>query len=148
MLLTGNRVAESFSNNGYPCLYRVHQKNQTNTQGIKERLDILIKKCKKNQYQKLYQLVDGLYPKGWYSMSGSHEGLGLDHYCHCTSNLRRSADVVMEHALEVCQDKKPTDQELVLLEKEIQTQANMINAKEEPIDWFVKEYKRNYARKR
>ena len=150
MLLTGNRVANFFaeSHEGYPCLYRVHEVNEENAKKLAAMVDNLTKTYGGEQYKKLYNLIEGLYPKGWYDIEGSHVGLGLDHYCHCTSGLRRSADIVVEHALETCYDKNPTDQELMLLEDEIKRKAVEINAKQDPIEWFVKDYKRAYQRRR
>ena len=97
--------------------------------------------------QKLYQLLEGIYPKGWYDIAGSHVGLGLDHYCHCTSGLRRGADIVVEHALETCYDENPTIDEIEKLRLEIEGKATLINAKQNPIDWFVKDYRRSYRRR-
>ena len=150
MLLTGNRVANFFaeSKEGYPCLYRVHEINEENAKKLADMVDNLTKTYGGEQYKKLYNLIEGLYPKGWYDIEGSHTGLGLEHYCHCTSGLRRAADIVVEHALETCYDKNPTDRELMRLETEIKRQAVEINAKQDPIDWFVKDYKRAYQKRR
>ena len=150
MLLTGNRVAEFFANpeRGYPCLYRVHEVNEDNTKKIKAMIDNLTKTYGGEQYQKLYQLIQGLYPKGWYDTKGPHSGLGLDHYCHCTSGLRRAADIIVEHALEVCHDKQPTDNELKELEKEIEKRKIEINSKQDPIEWFIRDYKRAYQKRK
>ncbi len=149
MLLTGNRVAEFFANSkeGYPCLYRVHEVNEENIEKLEAMVENLTNTYGGDQYQKLYQLIEGIYPKGWYDTSGSHAGLGLDHYCHCTSGLRRGADIVVEHALEVCYDNTPTPREIDLLSAEIESKAKQINAKQNPIDWFVKDYRRSYRRR-
>lgn len=148
MLLTGNRVADYFAQSEkYPCLYRVHEVNEENIKKIEAMIKNLTETYGGDQYQKLYQLIEGIYPKGWYDLSGSHAGLGLDHYCHCTSGLRRGADIVVEHALEVCYDKIPTLGEISELEREIAKKAREINAKQDPIDWFVKDYRRSYRRR-
>ena len=148
MLLTGNRVADFFAENGYPCLYRVHEVNAEDSKKLQAMIDNLTKTYGGESYQKLYQLIDGIYPKGWYDIEGSHMGLGLDHHCHCTSELRRGADIVVEHALEVCYDKNPTDRELIKLEEEILLRKNEINSKLDPIEWFVKDCKRAYQKRR
>ena len=149
MLLTGNKVAEFFadSDEKYPCLYRVHEVNEENIRKIEAMVDTLTKTYGGDQYQKLYQLLEGIYPKGWYDIAGSHVGLGLDHYCHCTSGLRRGADIVVEHALETCYDENPTIDEIEKLRLEIEGKATLINAKQNPIDWFVKDYRRSYRRR-
>ena len=148
MLLTGNRVAEFFAENSYPCLYRVHSVNQSDSKKLQVLIDSLTKTYGGDQYNKLYQLIEGIYPKGWYDIEGSHDGLGLDHYCHCTSALRRSADIVVEHALEVCYDDNPKDKELMKLEEEVARRKNEINSKQDPIEWFGKDYKRAYQKRR
>ena len=104
MLLTGTRVANFFAENNYPCLYRVHEVNEGNIIKLQAMIDSL-NRTYGEQYEKLFGLWNGIYPKGWYDVKGSHYGMGLEHYCHCTSCLRRAADIVVEHALEVCYDK-------------------------------------------
>lgn len=146
MLLTGTRVAKYFYDHNYPCLYRVHEINEENMQKIQELIDNLTKTYGGKIYKPLLNLVQGVYPKGWYDLSGSHYGLGVEHYCHCTSALRRSADIVVEHALEVCHDTTPTSADLETLKNEIEYRAKEINAKEKNIDWFVKEYQKIYHR--
>ena len=150
MLLNGNRVANYFAapERNYPCLYRVHSVNAEDSKKLQAMIDNLTKTYGGSQYEKLYQLINGLYPKGWYAMSGSHDGLGIDHYCHCTSTLRRAADIVVEHALDVCYDKNPSDKELKELEEEISKRASEINARQDPIEWFVRDYKRAYQKRR
>ena len=148
MLLTGNRVAEYFARNNYPCLYRVHSVNQADSKKLQALIDNLTKTYGGEQYNKLYQLIEGIYPKGWYDVSGSHVGLGLEHYCHCTSALRRAADIVVEHALEVCYDNDPSEKDLAELEAEIAMRRTEINNKQDPIEWFGKDYKRAYQKRR
>ena len=148
MLLTGNRVAEFFSENNYPCIYRVHEVNEENVRKISALVENLTKSYGGQQFARLYKLIDGLYPKGWYAMEGSHAGLGIEHYCHCTSGLRRAADILVEHALEVCYDKTPTEKEIERLREEIDKWCQSINSKEGPIEWFVKDYARTYKKKR
>lgn len=150
MLLTGNRVANYFANSkeGYPCLYRVHETNENNNKKLEAMIENLTATYGGDQYRKLYQLLEGIYPKGWYGIEGKHNGLGLDHYCHCTSALRRGPDIVVEHALEVCYDNNPTDKEIAKLEAEIKRRVTEINSKLDPIEWFAKEYKKSYQKKR
>ena len=101
-----------------------------------------------DQYEKLFQLISDIYPKGRYAMSGSHAGLNLEHYCHCTSELWKAIAILSEHALEVCYDNHPTDLELQELEKEVERRVNQVNSKQNSIDWFVKEYKNAYQKKK
>ena len=150
MILTGNRVAEFFAHpqRNYPCLYKVYEEKEENKNKIQEMANNLNRIYGKSAYQNLSKSMLGVYPNSWYDMEGSHEGLGLEHYCNCTDELRRGADIVVEHALEVCYDKKPSTKELQELEKEIEKKKNEINAKQHPIDWFVKDYKSTYQKRR
>ena len=148
MVLTGNKVAEFFAEKNYPCLYRVHKINEDNEKKIEEMIKDLTQTYGGENFKKLYQLVEGIYPKGWYQIEGGHDGLNLDHYCHCTSGLRRCADIIVEHSLEVCYDKEPTKEELEELRKEIIEKAELINEKQELMQWFVKDYKRTYQKRR
>ena len=144
MLLTGNRVAEYFNRNGFPLLYRVHYVNEENNRKLEAMIDNLNRTYKGNQFKNLYQLIEGIYPKGWYAEEGRHTGLDLNHYCHCTSVLRRAADIIVEHALEICYDKEPTKEELEQLKEEIATKVVEINAKQTPIEYFLKEYQKKH----
>ena len=144
MLLTGNRVAEFFSNHNYPLLYRVHYVNEDNNRKLEAMIDNLNRIYKGNQFKNLYQLIEGIYPKGWYAEEGRHTGLDLEHYCHCTSVLRRAADIIVEHALEVCYDKEPTKEELEILKEEIATKVVEINSRQTPIEYFLKEYQKKH----
>ena len=147
MLLTGNRVAMFFARNNYPFIYRVHEINEENNKKLQAMIDNLNQTYGGEQFKNLYQLIEGLYPRGWYAMEGSHSGLGLENYCHCTSEYRRAADIVAEYALETCYDKVPTEEELQKLREEIAEKIILINSRQSPIEYFVKEYKNKYHRR-
>ena len=148
MLLTGNRVANFFYNNNYPFLYRIHKVNDDNVKKIENMVESLNKTYGGKQFKQLFEIISGLYPTGSYGMEGSHHGLKLDHYCHCTSGLRRAADVIVEHCLEVCYDKVPTKEELEELRLEVESREKELNLKKDPIGLFVKDYKRAYQKRR
>lgn len=146
MLLTGSRVAAFFAENNFPLVYRVHYVNEENNKKLQVMLESLTRTYGGDQFKTLYQLIEGIYPKGWYATEGKHQGLDLEHYCHCTSVLRRAADIVVEHALEVCYDKTPTKEELEKLVEEVANKTIEINSKTSPIEYFVKEYQKKYRR--
>ena len=147
-ILTGNKVAEYFANSkeGYPCLYHIHELDPKINQGLEDMVSQLNSNYNNQNFEQLYHLLTGIYPKGRYGLSGKHMGLNLEHYCQCTSGLRRAADIAVEHALEVCYDKNPKNKELENLEKELAEHAIQMNAKIEPIDWFKRDYKRAYTK--
>lgn len=148
MLLTGTRVATFFNDHNYPCLYRVHKIDQENSGKLQAIIDNITENYGGKEFKNLYKLLEGIYPKGFYATEGKHDGLGKEHYCHCTSGLRRAADIVVEHALEVCYDKTPTEEELALLEQEVEKRAKEITKKQAPIEWFVDDYRRVYKKRR
>ena len=148
MLLTGHRVAEFFATNNYPFIYRVHSVNEDNARKLSSLVDNLIRTYGNEHFERLYQLIDGLYPKGWYATSGAHSGLKLKHYSHCTSGLRRAADILSELCLTVCYDQEPTEEELEKLRIELEEKIAAINTKEKQIDWFVKDCAKTYQKRR
>lgn len=147
MMLTGTRVANFFAQHNYPCLYRVLEVNEGDIIKLQSMIDNL-NRTYGEQFEQLYSILNGIYPKGWYDIKGSHYGIGQEHYCHCTSELRRAPDIVIEHALEVCYDKIPTDEEIIKLQHEINSIVARINAKQAPIDWFIRDYKNAYQKRR
>lgn len=148
MLLTGNKVAEYFAKNNYPCLYRVHSVSEGMNEKIETIINNIVETYGKDQKEKLYHLVNGIYPKSSYDIEGSHFGLHLNNYCHCTSGLRRSADILVEHALEVCYDKEPTIEEIKELTEEINDKKEKINAKDQSLEWFVQDVNKTYSKRR
>ena len=150
MLLTGNRVADFFANSkeGYPTLYRVHSIEQDDIERLESEIRNLSNEYDKERFNRLYQVLLGIYPKAKYDVSGSHDGLGLDHYCHCTSPLRRSADIVVEHSLDVCYFSNPTDKELCKLEEIIKDAKTIINSKSNDTELFLGEYNRQRSQRK
>ena len=148
MLLTGTRVGEFKKKNNYPCLFRVLSLDKETDQRTSEMIDLLLEGNEGSNLEKISHLVDSIYPKGRYDTEGRHDGLDLDYYCHCTSSLRRAQDILIEHALEVCYDHEPTEEELDELREEIEKRKLQINSRNKPIDWFAHEYNRTYQKRR
>ena len=65
-------------------------------------------------------------------------------YCHCTSALRRAADIIVEHALEVCYDNEPSEEDIEKLKEDIAERVVEINSKQSPMEYFVREYKKKH----
>ena len=148
MLLTGNRVANYFFNNNYPFPYRILEVNNDNVKKIEKMVENLNKTYGGKQFKQLFEIISGLYPTGSYGTEGAHQGLKLDHYCHCTSELRRAADIIVEHCLEICYDKEPTEEELEELKIEVENRINDLNQSKDPIGLFIKDYKRAYQKRK
>ena len=142
MRLTNSKIADYFahSSEGYPFLYRVHEMNVENISELESAIKKLSPAKDREKFDNLYNALTSMYPSAYYDLEGSHEGLGLKHYCHGTSPLRRSADIVVEHALDVCYFKRPSDKDLYLLEENIRENRDIINAKNNDIDYFIGQY--------
>ncbi len=150
MTLTGNRVATFFANSGYPCVYRVQKKKDSQIKDIKQHINSITTSNNlwNKELKSIYYSIDNMPSQGYYALSGKHEELGLEHYCHCTCNLRRAADIILEHALEVCFDQVPTYKDIYALETELTKRTKEINAKERSINLFEQEYQKTYTKKR
>lgn len=146
MLLTGNKVAEFFAENDYPCLYRTHKVSDSVNEQVKNMVRNIIKTNGINDPQTIGTVLGDIYPKSTYDIEGRHDGLNLDHYCHCTSGLRRSADILVEHALEVCYDNDPSIDDLKELRNEIISKKDLLNSKEERQNWLIQEVNKNYTK--
>ena len=145
-LLTGAVVGDWFAKHGYPCIYKVFYEDEAEKEKIQAMIDNLTASYGGDQYKDLYQLILGIYPQAWYDVEGRHDGVGAEHVVHCTSELRRGADIVVEHCLEVCYDKDPTPEELEKLKEEVASKVVEINHQRKNIDWFVREYKKTFRR--
>ena len=147
MVFTGNNVANYFYDNSYPLLYRTHSVDRMEIDNLENKLKTLGNYHDKEKFNKLYKSLVDTYPKARYDISGGHDGLGLAHYCHCTSPLRRAADIVVEHALNTCYFNRPEDKDLYLLEKEIKNARDIINKKNHDINCYLEEIDKQYSKK-
>ena len=147
-IVVGNTVANKFYEKGYPCLYRVHYEEQKDNEKLRQVIDELKERSNNKKIDQLYDLVEGIYPRGRYELSGPNMGLNLEHYCHMTSPLRRGPDIIMEHAYEICFDNNPTDKELIDLEEELTHRKEHANIKDNKINLFQDEVARTLIKRR
>lgn len=139
MTLTGSEVGGWFkdSKRDYPCLLRVHEIGDECIQELQEAIDNFTISADKEKFERLFESLAGIYPKAYYDLNGKHDGMNLEHYCHITSPLRRSADILQEYALDKCYFTNPSDKELYELEKILIDNKNKINAQNNAIDYFM-----------
>lgn len=143
MILLGSEVANWFKDEkrDYPLLLRVHEINDDCNQELQEVISNFDFKADQEKFNYLFDSLLGIYPSGRYDTKGRHDGLGLENYAHCSSVLRRSADIVNEHALDVCYFNNPTDKDLYTLEEDIIRNKNIINAQNNAINYFLDDFK-------
>lgn len=142
MMITGSSIADFFahSKEGYPCLYRVHEIDENCTKKLQDEISKISTGMAKDKFDHMLDTLLKIYPKARYDISGGHDGLNLKHYCHGTSPLRRAADIVVEHALDVCYFNNPNDNQLEILKNDIIENKKIINAKNNDIDYFLDDY--------
>ena len=137
-LLHNEEVAKFFYYNNYPILYRTDEKNNNLTNcGIE---DVLKRFCLWNPEQNYEKIANQIlyYDEGaYYASSGAHKGLGLDHYTHFSSPLRRSADIVVERAVDGFYFNFLTDKEKYAFADNLETTIKLINEQNENIKNFL-----------
>ncbi len=140
MTLIGSEVATYFARNGYPLLYRVHTVSNEDLDKLKSEINKLPIDNNKKAFNELYSKLLHLYPKARNDLEGSHYGMNLEHYCHCTSPIRRAEDIVNERALDVCYFSNPSDKDIYSLEEFIIRSKDIINRQADNISMFFNEY--------
>ena len=120
-IFTGIRVGEWFAKNGYPCIYRVSNKDDDPNDDENET---------HNNHDE--------NKRARYSIGGKHDDLGIEHFVQCTSPLRRSSDILAEYCLMTCYDKMPSPEEIIKLQTELSEKIELINCSEESINGFYK----------
>lgn len=120
-IFTGKRVGEWFAKNGYPCIYRVSNKDDDSNDNENE----IHNNHDENKSAR-------------YSFGGKHDGLGIEHFVQCTSPLRRSSDILAEYCLMTCYDKMPSPEEIIKLQTELSEKIELINCRQEFINDFYK----------
>ena len=146
-ILVGETVANIFAEKGYPCLFRVHHINEEEKKALERVVRGLKETYDSNKIDSLTNVISGIYPKGMYDLSGSHDGLKLSHYCRTHAPLRRGGDIVMSYAQSICLDQTPTDEDLYLLEEELKRKKDILNQKETKISLFRNEINRTFKRR-
>ena len=139
MIFTGKEVANFFYENSYPTLYRIHNIDTNQLSDLKKEID-KTSIVNKEEFNRLYSTLLNLYPKASYDTKGSHTGLNLQHYCHCTSPIRRAADIVVENSLDVCYFGNPSDKEIYNLENSVNKAKNIINKSYSNNILFLEQY--------
>ena len=84
-------------------------------------------------------LLKSTYPKSFYTTDSNigHVGIGVPHYAHITSPLRRFADVLATEALNIMYfNKVVSDKDVYMLEDRLKEGCRYINERKTAIDYF------------
>lgn len=140
MLFENSNMAEYFHKNHYPLIYRVHSFNHDHELERKNILNSL----NMDNSQSTIRLADMIIknrPQSTYALCGSHEGLGIKHYCHSTSPERRFADLWNRYLIKQCLMNRHKDKDIYSLEHDTKEIINHINEQLCHIDSFIADYK-------
>lgn len=143
MIMTNHLISKFFQEQNLPFVNRSHKITPEYLDELKQKEQILHKKNDRDMIQ-LIQFLKNSYPCAEYSTTEtSHAGLGLSHYSHVTSPLRRSADIL---ATSICIDQiyfqNLKDSEVYRLEQFLKESCEYINKKHPTISHFEKVYEK------
>ena len=150
MVLTNMKVCEFIAKKGLKSIHRTHDKpNPEKLESLKSfvesmgyNLDLREEEDIKNQLNKLLKQVEGtseeniinnlvvrcMSKANYQSLNIGHYGLGLQHYVHVTSPIRRACDVLVHRQLTeiIYNDKTDTKQ----FYKNLDSQSAIISSRE------------------
>ena len=138
-MLHNETVANFFADNKYPIIYRVQEQKTDVDKGLEQKLRELAIICQKSNSTALLNKILHYSQNAQYALSGRHEGLGLEHYTHCSSPLRRGADIVVQRGLDLFYHHLGTEREQYKFEDSLPTIAHNINKQNEKIKRFLSE---------
>ena len=139
MFATNTTVANYAAKRGIPFIYRAHELDKE----YLAKIDYFDKKFRENptseNYEVFVNMLKDTYPKSFYTTNShiGHVGIGVPHYSHVTSPLRRFADVLATEALNLMYfGKDVSDKEVYLLEDRLKEGCRYINERKTAIDYF------------
>jgi ribonuclease R len=143
MLAANSTVASYAAKKGIPFIYRGHETNKD----YLAKIDYFDKKFRENptseNYEVFVKLLRDTYPSAFYTTDSSikHMGIGVEHYSHITSPLRRFADCLANEALNLMYfNEVSSDKEVYKLEERLKEGCRYINEKKTSIDYFTDRY--------
>ena len=139
MFATNTTIANYAASRGIPFIYRAHELDRE----YLAKIDYFDKKFRENptseNYEVFVNMLKDTYPKSFYTTDPNigHVGIGVPHYAHVTSPLRRFADVLATEALNIMYfGKNVSDKEVYLLEEHLNEGCRYINERKTAIDYF------------
>lgn len=143
MLAANSTIASYAAKYGIPFIYRGHEPNKD----YLAKIEYFEKNLKENpsseNYEVFVNLLKNTYPKAFYTTDSSikHMGIGVEHYSHVTSPLRRFADCLATEALNLMYfNSVKDDRDVYQLEERLKEGCRYINEKKTSIDYFTSRY--------
>ena len=143
MLAANSTVASYAAKKGIPFIYRGHETNKD----YLAKIDYFDKKFRENptseNYEVFVKLLRDTYPSAFYTTDSNikHMGIGVEHYSHITSPLRRFADCLANEALNLMYfNEVYSDKDVYDLENRLKEGCRYINEKKTSIDYFTDRY--------
>ena len=143
MLAANSTVANYMAKKGYPFIYRGHELSRD----YLRKIDYFDRQLQENptteNYDVFVKILRDTYPIAFYTTDSSigHMGIGIPHYSHVTSPLRRFADCLATEALDMFYFNTPPDDKTVYdFEDRLKKGCRHINEKKKTIDYFTRQY--------
>lgn len=141
MLITNYQVAKYMNMKGYPFVYRNHKVNEEQSLEIERLRRLLQEEQDFDKFEKHFKVLTSTYPRAKLNtISEGHFGLGIPHYSHVTSPLRREEDNLNHLAIKEFVLNTPTDKRAYELELLLKKEADYINERRKPIEDFSINY--------
>lgn len=143
MLVTGETYANYAEKHGIPILYRGHMLSEEYLAKINYFEQKLKEESSNRNYDVFVKMLKETYPKAFYTTDSNigHMGLGVRHYAHVTSPLRRFADCLNNEAFDLFYfNKEFKDRDVYQFEKRLKEGCRYINEKKTAIDYFTSRY--------
>ena len=141
MLITNYQIATLMDLKKYPFIYRNHLVNEEQALEIENLKNLFQNDEDFSEFEKHFKVLTSTYPKAYLdTFNKGHFGLGLSHYSHVTSPLRREEDNLNSIAIREFLFDNPTDKRAYEIEELLKSGACYINKRRKPIEEFEENY--------
>ena len=136
MVFSGKSMARDFLEKGYPFVFRCHKEDLALKQELSRHL-------LNSKNQSVNRVLKGMLSssKAFYSVTNyGHEALNLDVYSHCTSPLRRFADILNWLIYNKIYLEHISDKDMYAFVEELNRMCQYINLQKDTTEDFMRNY--------